>query len=31
VGSSPQEATAAVKSEIAKVGKLIKDAGIRTQ
>ena len=29
VGSSPQEATAAIKSEIAKVGKLIKEAGIR--
>lgn len=31
VGSSPQEATAAIKSEIAKVGTLIKEAGIRTQ
>jgi tripartite-type tricarboxylate transporter receptor subunit TctC len=31
VGNSPQEATAMVKSEIAKVAKLIKDAGIRTQ
>jgi tripartite-type tricarboxylate transporter receptor subunit TctC len=31
VGSSPQEATAAVKAEIAKVARLIKDAGIRAQ
>ena len=31
VGNSPQQATAAVKSEIAKVSKLIKDAGIRTE
>ena len=31
VGSSPQEATAAIKSEIAKVARLIKEAGIRTQ
>ena len=31
VGSSPQAATAAVKSEIASVARLIKDAGIRTQ
>jgi tripartite-type tricarboxylate transporter receptor subunit TctC len=30
VGSSPQEATAAIKSEIAKVARLIKEAGIRT-
>ena len=30
VGSSPQEATAAIRSEIAKVAKLIKEAGIRT-
>lgn len=31
VGSSPQEATAAIKSEIARVGRLIKDAGVRTE
>jgi tripartite-type tricarboxylate transporter receptor subunit TctC len=31
VGNSPQEATAAIKSEIAKVARLIKEAGIRTQ
>jgi tripartite-type tricarboxylate transporter receptor subunit TctC len=31
VGSSPQEATAAIKSEIAKVARLIKEAGIQTQ
>ena len=31
VGSSPQEATSAVKAEIAKVARLIKEAGIRTQ
>jgi tripartite-type tricarboxylate transporter receptor subunit TctC len=31
VGSSPQEATAAIKSEIAKVSRLIKEAGIHTQ
>ena len=31
VGNSPQEATAAIKAEIASVAKLIKDAGIRTQ
>jgi tripartite-type tricarboxylate transporter receptor subunit TctC len=31
VGSSPQQATAAIKSEIAKVGRLIKEAGIHTQ
>ena len=31
MGNSPQEATAAVKSEIASVARLIKDAGIRTQ
>jgi len=31
VGSSPQELTAAMKSEIARTGKLIKEAGIRTE
>jgi tripartite-type tricarboxylate transporter receptor subunit TctC len=31
VGNSPQEATAAIKAEIASVARLIKDAGIRTQ
>ena len=31
VGSSPQEATAAIRSEIARVDRLIKEAGVRTQ
>jgi len=31
VGSSPQESTAAIKSEIAKVARLIKEAGVGTQ
>jgi tripartite-type tricarboxylate transporter receptor subunit TctC len=29
VGSSPQDLTAAMKSEIARMGKVIKEAGIR--
>jgi tripartite-type tricarboxylate transporter receptor subunit TctC len=31
VGSSPQELTAAMKAEIARTGRLIKEAGIRTE
>ena len=31
VGSSPQEATAAIRSEIASISKLIKEGGIRTK
>ena len=31
VGSSPQELTAAMKAEIARTGRLVKEAGIRTE